>query len=214
MPGLGLGPGHSNPRPAWVAPGARLDLDFENERYWDGRVRSVPEAVEAWSGGAPVLDASGLVCDGSHAWMIGPLAGLAAAGTHLAVRVELTETPGALDPGYLAILHAGGLANRLALLSTRTGLSSRLTVDGQEVFTRTINLAGEGRYRAMLGVKSNSAFLEKEGAARLSGSVVPAAALPSLEIGGFNASLPLKGCVHRLTLWAGLTAPSGDPASV
>ncbi len=214
MLGLALQIGQSGPRPAWVASGARLDLDFEHGRYWDGAVRNSAEAVDGWSGGTPVLDPTGLVCDGSQAWTIQPMAGLSSGDTPLALRVELTETEGATDPGYLAILHGGGLANRLALLTTRTSVSSRLTVEGQEVFSRAVSLPGTARYRAMLGVRAGSAYLERQGSAPVSDIVQTIPALPQLEIGGFNATLPLKGRVHRLTLWAGLTVPPGDPSSV
>ena len=214
MPELGIGLGRPDPRPSWVTVGARFDLDFEHGRYWDGRVRSRVEDVTAWAGGAPVLDAEGLICDGSQAWVFDDLPGLSDARTAYAVRVELTEELGASDPGYLAILHAGSLADRLALLTTRTGLASRMTVSGQEVFTRTIAQPANSRYHAMLGVRPDIAYLERHSHLPVTDNAVAMpswSALTVLEIGGFNATLPLKGVVHRLTVWAGLAVPSTNP---
>lgn len=205
---LELGRAQANPRPDWVMPGARLDLDFENGRFWDGREHAEAQSVSGWQGGPPVMGADGLECDGSAVWEIGALPGLGQPGLNLALRVDLTETPDAPDAGYLAILHAGSLANRMALLTTRNGIASRLTSGGQEYFSATIQQAPATRYQAALCLRQGEACLWREGQAPVEQAVDFDGALDHLEIGGFNTTLPLKGRVHRLTFWAGLTVPT------
>ncbi len=110
--------------------------------------------------------------------------------------------------GYLAILHAGSLANRMAMLTTRSGLTSRITLDGTELFSPDIAQAPGARYQAFLSVKNELPTLCRLDAAPVGAGAVSVGRLHSLGIGGFKSTLPLKGVVHRVTLWAGLTVPT------
>lgn len=192
----------SDTRPRWVLAGAALDLDFEAGRYWAGRVLASPEALPGWTSGAPLISGDGLVCDGATAWRaaLPDWAGNPEEG--LTVRAEVTETQGAESVGYLVILHAGSLTDRVAVLTARSALSTRVTRDGAETFIVSAAVNASARYTAVLGVKPGDGRLAtgENASAEITADPPP---LNRFEIGGFNSSLPLDGVVHRLTLWRG-----------
>lgn len=192
----------SDTRPRWVLAGAALDLDFEAGRYWAGRVLASPEALPGWTSGAPLISGDGLVCDGATAWRaaLPDWAGNPEEG--LTVRAEVTETQGAESVGYLVILHAGSLTDRVALLTARSALNTRVTRDGAETFTVSAAVNASARYTAVLGVKPGYGRLATGDNVSAYTSADPPP-LDHFEIGGFNSSLPLDGVVHRLTLWRG-----------
>ncbi|WP_203290891.1 hypothetical protein [Maricaulis parjimensis] len=198
--------------PGWAFPGARLDLDFENRRFWNGQSQEALQDLPEWSGAEPLLASPGLVCDGGEAWPLGPVLTLGQSGVDFALRIDVSEDGSAQETGYLAILHDGSLDNRLAVLTTRSNLTCRLTLDGAEHFTRHVPLPSGQRYAASMGVRGGVAWLGLEGQTPLSDLVPGVGTLHTLDIGGFNASLPLMGQVHRLTLWMGKAVPPGATA--
>ena len=197
-----------DPRPRWVLAGAALDLDFEAGRYWAGNSVNGPEDLQGWTAGAPLINGDGLVCDGSTAWRAALPDWVRSPDEGLTIRVDVTETPGSQGVGYLVILHGGSLADRIAMLTTRAAVSTRVTRDGSETFTTAAGVNTNARYSAILGVKTGGGSLVVTGGSPAAGAPVPPPYLGSFEIGSFNASLPLKGVIHRLTFWRGRLSES------
>ena len=197
-----------NPRPRWVLAGAALDLDFEAGRYWAGSSLNGPEDLPGWTAGAPLINGDGLVCNGATSWRAALPAWVRSPDEGLTIRADVTETPGAQGVGYLVILHGGSLADRIAMLTTRAAVSTRVTRDGSETFTTAAAVNTYARYSAILGVKTGEGSLAVTGGSAAAGTPVAPPYLGLFEIGSFNASLPLNGVIHRLTLWHGRLSDS------
>lgn len=192
-----------DPRPGWVLAGAELDLDFEAGRYWAGRALTRAQDLPGWTSGPALISGGGLVCDGNTAWRADLPAWTGDSLEGLTVRADVTETPGAQGVGYLFILHAATLSERVATLTTRSVLASRVTRAGVETFTNSAAINPGARYQGVIAVRPGDGRLAASGGASAGAATADPPGVHRFEIGGFNSSLPLQGVVHRLTLWRG-----------